>query len=224
MSKLYNSINTKNITTTAEAENIIKPQYVESVDNLYAAVQSQQNNEIDVIIEDDGETTTSPINRLYTEIIPERPSVIAHERIFVYVPKVTKTTPGIAKYALEQFNIVNGEVSLNNKYLETLVMSKIIDLDLINILTELPLIGEPNKLYLIPDTITNIKGYTWDNQSKQWISLGDINLNLNNYYTKDEIDLLINKTSTTNNIPLFDTIEEADLSDYEYAFIVSKTI
>jgi len=54
--------------------------------------------------------------RIYTSIVPEKPAVLAEERIFVYVPKVTFNSAGIAKFVPEQFNILNGEVSLNQNY------------------------------------------------------------------------------------------------------------
>lgn len=57
---------------------------------------------------------------LYAEIVPEKPSILAEERVFVYIPKVTSASLGIAKFTASQFNIVNGEVSLKPAFVEEL--------------------------------------------------------------------------------------------------------
>jgi len=55
-------------------------------------------------------------NKLYTQIVPEKPSILAEERVFVYVPKVTSNAAGIAKFLPEQFTVINGQVSIKLIY------------------------------------------------------------------------------------------------------------
>jgi len=91
MDKLYTSINS-NLQTTDENAAYATP-----------------------VITDEGGAFAVP-QRIYTAIVPEKPAVLAEERIFVYVPKVTYDSAGIAKFAPTQFTILNGEVSLNQNY------------------------------------------------------------------------------------------------------------
>ena len=57
---------------------------------------------------------------LYAEIVPEKPSILAEERIFVYIPKVAPGSLGIAKFMNSQFNVVDGEVSLKPDFVAEL--------------------------------------------------------------------------------------------------------
>jgi len=61
--------------------------------------------------------------RVYSLIVPEKPAILAEERIFVYVPKVAYDVAGIAKFAPTQFNILNGQVSLNQSYFAEMIIA-----------------------------------------------------------------------------------------------------
>jgi hypothetical protein len=78
-----------------------------------------EQNEIGVV----QEYISAVSNTLYAAIVPEKPAVLAEERIFVYVPKVTPSTPGIAQFALNQFIIVNGQVFLRDTYIQSIAES-----------------------------------------------------------------------------------------------------
>lgn len=51
-------------------------------------------------------------NFFQTNIVPDKPKILESERVFVYVPKATNTTPGIAKFDNSDFNTNNANVSL----------------------------------------------------------------------------------------------------------------
>lgn len=51
-------------------------------------------------------------NFFQTNIVPDKPKILESERVFVYVPKATNTTPGIAKFDSSDFNTNNANVSL----------------------------------------------------------------------------------------------------------------
>lgn len=50
-------------------------------------------------------------------VIPETPKVVPDEVRFVYIPKVTPDSPGIATFNKNQFNVIYGNVSISNEYL-----------------------------------------------------------------------------------------------------------
>lgn len=80
--------------------------------------------------------------------------------------------------------------ALTKKY----VNKKIADITIlkIKIVNELPSSGEPNTLYFLKTSTqaTNLYSeYIWVQEGGGfWEKLGDISINLDNYYTKDEID------------------------------------
>lgn len=51
-------------------------------------------------------------NIFQQQITPIKPKVLEGERIYVYVPKATKDTPGIASFNKRDFGVNNGQVSL----------------------------------------------------------------------------------------------------------------
>lgn len=51
-------------------------------------------------------------NMIQQVVVPQKPKVIAEERIFVYIPTASKNSKGIASYKEQDFNITNSEVSL----------------------------------------------------------------------------------------------------------------
>ncbi len=197
MSKLYSTITTELIDTDLEAKIVEEPTVaqptVEVPSKLYTAIETSTNEEeVEAIVDDEKKTYSySAPNRLYTQLIPEKPAILANEHIFVYVPKVTRNTAGIAKYVLEQFNIVDGQVSLRDDYLTQKIMSSLLQLEIIMVVTELPDIGVPNKLYIVPITTTLSDGYIWNTTLSMWTSLGTMELSLTNYYTKAEVDAMM---------------------------------
>ena len=52
------------------------------------------------------------INNMQQVVVPQKPKVIANERIFVYMPDASKDSKGIATYDERDFNVSNGKVSL----------------------------------------------------------------------------------------------------------------
>ena len=200
MNKLYGSIQTELINPDLEAQVDLEvqsePVLAEVTTDIYAAISSSPPA---ATVEN---TTLSPEarqfayvvpTRLYTQIVPEKPSILAEERIFVYVPKVAYSTAGIAKFESTQFNIIDGEVSLKQSYLAEVLASNLLKPEVILVVTELPTAGLDNRIYLVPLNSTTCNGYVWNTLLQTWISLGSLELNLADYYTKNEaLSLLAN--------------------------------
>ena len=51
-------------------------------------------------------------NIFQQRIVPVVPKVLSNERVYVYVPKATKNTPGIASFVERDFNVDDGKASL----------------------------------------------------------------------------------------------------------------
>lgn len=64
------------------------------------------------------------VNQLYQQIVPIKPNILAEERIFVYVPKVTIDQAGIAKFSSDQFNIIGGQVFIQDEYLLNAILTQ----------------------------------------------------------------------------------------------------
>ena len=45
-------------------------------------------------------------------IVPEKPRILSEERVYVYVPRATNDTAGIASYESTDFLVNNGKVNL----------------------------------------------------------------------------------------------------------------
>ena len=120
MNKLYTTIQSNLVDPELEAkvdvEVQIEPTFVDIPTNLYAAIETNLP-ELSTNLVTEVQPTNFGIahtNRLYTIIIPEKPNILAEERIFVYVPKVTYNSPGIAKFEPAHFFVIDGKVSLRN--------------------------------------------------------------------------------------------------------------
>ena len=51
-------------------------------------------------------------NIFQSNIVPEKPRILREERVYVYVPKATSDSPGIASFKPEDFGVNDGRVSL----------------------------------------------------------------------------------------------------------------
>ena len=49
-------------------------------------------------------------NIIQQQIVPNKPKILTQERIYVYVPKATSTTPGIAAFRGRDFNVIESVV------------------------------------------------------------------------------------------------------------------
>jgi len=119
MSKLYAAIQTELVNPELETKIDIdvqaEPVFNDLPDNLYAAIVSNQPESTNLVVNANAEQFAYVVpHRLYSLIVPEKPAIIAEERIFVYVPKVTYHHAGIAKFEPAHFNIIDGKVSLKN--------------------------------------------------------------------------------------------------------------
>jgi hypothetical protein len=202
MNKLYASINTELIDPELEAKVDLEvqpePQFQDIPSNLYAAITTTAPIALAELEANSSEVKQYAYaipNRLYMQIVPEKPSILAEERIFVYVPKVAYNSAGIAKFAANQFNVINGEVSLKTTYLSELLAANLITPNLILIVDTLPDIGIENRIYLVPINGQSSTGYIWST-SQGWASLGSVTLDLANYYTKLETQNLVTEQLT----------------------------
>lgn len=199
MSKTYSKLGASVIDPDLEAkvkiETTPEPISTPTPTDLYAAITTNIlpiNLAIPTLIPEVKQYAHTATNRLYASIIPEKPNILAEERIFVYVPKVTRDTAGIAKFLVEQFNVINGVVSIKSNYLFEMLSNALLKPDLIIIVTTLPAQGSPNRIYLRPiDGITS-NTFIWNSETASWVELGSTSLNLANYYTKDQVMTLIN--------------------------------
>ena len=197
MSKLYQPITTDlvnpELETEAVTEPVNEPVTADVPKDLYAAITTTTPEATeDAVVEQEVSTYSTPAKaRLFTAIVPEKPNILAEERIFVYVPKAAYNVAGIAKFLTNQFNIVNGEVSLRTDYLNNAIVTNLLKLELITVVTELPESGEVNRIYIVPINATMSIGYVWNAALSIWNSIGTVELNLNNYYTKSEVVALI---------------------------------
>jgi hypothetical protein len=196
MKKLYASIQAElvdpeleaKINTDVQAE----PKFEDIPSNLYAAITTNLPETSEIALTEEAQTFIPTLpHRLYKLLVPEKPAILAEERIFVYVPKASYDSAGIAKFKPTQFNIVDGEVSLKQNYLSTLISEKLINTEVIVVIEELPSTGLENKIYLVPVDSTTCTGYIWSELLKNWVSLGSMTLNLANYYTKPQTTTLL---------------------------------
>jgi hypothetical protein len=232
MSKLYTTIKTDLVDPELEAKVDVdiktEPIFVDIPNDLYAAISTntpEANTSIEATSPEVRQFAYSVPNRLYQQIVPEKPSILAEERIFVYVPKASYDNAGIAKFAIEQFNIIDGRVTIKQSYLSQMLSSNLIKPEVILIVTELPTIGLDNRIYLVPVDSSTSTGYIWNSTTSSWTSLGTVSLNIDNYHTKAEIETLLNdlqtaltETQNSQNEALTTLISNAianiDLSEY----------
>lgn len=91
------------------------------MEKLYSAiVPSPVVNNTDITVEPANPNLVTVSPTLYSSLVPEKPSILAEERIFVYVPKASYDNAGIAKFATDQFTILDTEVSLNSEFIQEL--------------------------------------------------------------------------------------------------------
>ena len=85
------------------------------------------------------------------------------------------------------------------------VGNEISKIENIIVVNELPATGVPNKIYFVPKADTQTQDlfdeYVWINGKWEWITTKQIEVDLSNYYNKDEIDKALSNVSV-------------DLSDY----------
>lgn len=205
MNKLYGSIQTdlidQELETKIEPETTVEPTFQDIPENLYAAITSnipEATVDVEAEVSESKTYSYSVPHRLYTLLVPEKPAVLAEERIYVYVPKVSPGVAGIARFAQQQFNVLQGEVSLNQTYLAELLASHTIRPELIIVVNPLPAVGLANHIYLVPLDVTTCAGYIWNIATQTWISIGTVSLDMTNYFTKNETQALI--TEELNNI------------------------
>ncbi len=205
MSKLYSTIQTDLVDPELEAkinpEVVNEPVLQDVPTNLYAAITSNKteaSGEVDTTSPEAKTFSYSVSPRLYTQLVPEKPNILAEERIFVYVPKVAYNRPGIARFATNQFNIVDGQVSIKQSFLVNLILGQLTNLDLIKVVPILPAVGVENKIYLVPNLNNEFVGYVWSDLTKTWTSLGIIAITAN----------------FTNNFAIYNSVTDADAANH----------
>lgn len=75
--------------------------------------------------------------------------------------------------------------------------------DLFIVVQQLPNTGEPNKIYLVPNQNNSFDEYFWD--GSKWDKIGEMSIDPNNYYTKDQTNSnFLKKDNTTAYTPSAD--------------------
>ena len=84
---------------------------------------------------------------------------------------------------------------------------------------QLPSIGAANTIYLVPKDATenSFYQYIWDSVENDWESIGDTDIDLSDYYTKDEADANFYKKADVY------TKTESDANYYKKADVYTKT-
>lgn len=98
--------------------------------------------------------------------------------------------------------ILNSKPAIPNKFLNadgtysTLgdIMSEMIDTELFIIVDELPSEGDLQKIYLLPDGEGGFIEYRWT--GTKWDKIGVADIDLSNYSTKQEMEVMINTSDT----------------------------
>ncbi len=83
--------------------------------------------------------------------------------------------------------------SIVNKFVDVDGESKTLEqisMDIFNPVTELPEVGEKNKIYLLPSADGTFDEYYWTGE--KWDILGSVSMDLSNYPTFDQMDAAIN--------------------------------
>jgi hypothetical protein len=83
--------------------------------------------------------------------------------------------------------------SMVNKFVDIDGESKTLEqisMDIFNPVTELPEVGEKNKIYLLPAADGTFDEYYWTGD--KWEMLGSVSMDLSNYPTFDQMDAAIN--------------------------------
>lgn len=83
--------------------------------------------------------------------------------------------------------------SIVNKFVDIDGESKTLEqisMDIFNPVTELPEVGEKNKIYLLPSADGTFDEYYWTGD--KWEILGSVSMDLSNYPTFDQMDAAIN--------------------------------
>lgn len=83
--------------------------------------------------------------------------------------------------------------SIVNKFVDIDGESKTLEqisMDIFNPVTELPEVGEKNKIYLLPAADGTFDEYYWTGE--KWEILGSVSMDLSNYPTFDQMDAAIN--------------------------------
>lgn len=103
---------------------------------------------------------------------------------------------------IEQDPLTNND-AVNKKYVDDLISS--IKENELQVVSELPAVGEEGIIYLLPiDPLDSTKGYyryIWENNT--WLSLGTTEIDLSDYYTKEEVDGI--KENINANVPKHQT-------------------
>lgn len=60
------------------------------------------------------------------------------------------------------------------------------------IVDSLPDEGDTRYIYMVDDGAGNYDRYVWDAENSDWINIGDTSIDLTNYYTKSDIDSMLN--------------------------------
>ena len=59
------------------------------------------------------------------------------------------------------------------------------------IVDTLPDTGDSKYIYLVDDGAGNYDRYVWDSENSEWVNIGGTEIDLSDYYTKDEVDGMI---------------------------------
>lgn len=68
-------------------------------------------------------------NVIEVVVVPEVPKVVSSEEIYVYVPEATTDTKGIASFDPNKFSVSNGNVSVKDSYVDSLIEVQVSQLE-----------------------------------------------------------------------------------------------
>lgn len=202
-----NIINAGQIKTVSMVDNMLSLESANPVENR--VITSALNNKVNKVSGKQLSTedfTTAEKNKLAN--IENGAQVNTLENLIINGEEATIVDKKIA------LNIITSAVSnLQNYYLKTETYTKTEVEELIGstvgvtieIVQELPTIGQTNVIYFLPTETANVYSQYIYTANDGWVLIGSTSVDLSNYYTKGQVDTLLNGKQNVLTIDAFPT-------------------
>ena len=196
-------INAGQIKTVANVDNALSPTSSNPVENK--VITEALGNKVD---KEMGKGLFSDTEKTKLENIEDGAQVNVIEKLIVNGQEATITDKAVA------LTIITSAVSnLQNYYLktETYTKSEVEELIgstvgvTISIVEELPTVGQTNIIYFLPTETPNVYSQYIYTAEGDWVLIGSTTVDLSNYYTKTQVDNLLNGKQNVLTIDSFPT-------------------
>ena len=196
-------INAGQIKTVANVDNALSPTSSNPVENK--VITEALGNKVD---KEMGKGLFSDTEKTKLDNIEDGAQVNVIEKLIVNGQEATVTDKSVA------LTIITSAVSnLQNYYLktETYTKSEVEELIgstvgvTISIVEELPTVGQTNIIYFLPTETPNVYSQYIYTAEGDWVLIGSTTVDLSNYYTKTQVDNLLNGKQNVLTIDSFPT-------------------